>query len=253
MRFFKKYWYLLIVTVITIGIGVVAYLTSTKLENQQSVAPNVPQVTPHASNNPNCKLVFSLAVDTPTPTPTGVQNTPTPTPTGVQNTPTPTPTGVQNTPTPTGVSHRPECTDLTLSPSTGTIPYTTTLTCSGTIVGGDITAAEFTLPDGTTKLVEKNVGNPGSISFDYTVGASGSLAFSCRVRDNNFNFSPVTDACRKSIGPTPTGGPTATPRPTATPSPIPTPKIPVAGTGPSVLGAATIAGGLFLLLFGLVF
>ncbi len=247
MRFFKKYWYLLIVTVITIGIGVVAYLTSTKLEQQQSVAPNVPQVTPKASNNPDCKLVFSLTINTPTPTPTGVQNTPTPTPTGVQNTPTPTPTGVQNTPTPTSQSHRPECVNLTLSPSTGTIPYTTTLTCTGTIVGGDITAAEFTLPDGTTKLVEKNVGNPGSISFDYTVGQSGSLSFSCRVRDNNFNFSSVTDACRKSIGPTPTGGPTATP------SPIPTPKIPVAGTGPSVLGAATVVGGLLLLLFGLAF
>jgi len=238
MRFFKKYWYLLIVTIITIGIGVVAYLTSTKLEQQTSVAPNVPQVTPKASNNPDCKLVFSLTINTPTPTPTGVQNTPTPTPTGVQNTPTPTPTGQAN---------RPECVELTLSPSTGTIPYTTTLTCTGTIVGGDITAAEFTLPDGTTKLVEKNVGNPGSISFDYTVGQSGSLSFSCRVRDNNFNFSGVSDACRKSVGPTPTGAPTATP------SPIPTPKIPVAGTGPSILGAATVAGGLLLLLFGLAF
>ncbi|MBP9814407.1 hypothetical protein KBC80_04440 [Candidatus Woesebacteria bacterium] len=249
MRFFRKYWYLLIVTIITIGIGVVAYLTSTKLEQQTSVAPNVPQVTPKASNNPDCKLVFSLTINTPTPTPTGVQNTPTPTPTGVQNTPTPTPTGVQNTPTPTptGQANRPECVELTLSPSTGTIPYTTTLTCTGTIVGGDITAAEFTLPDGTTKLVEKNVGNPGSISFDYTVGQSGSLSFSCRVRDNNFNFSGVSDACRKSVGPTPTGAPTATP------SPIPTPKIPVAGTGPSILGAATVAGGLLLLLFGLAF
>ena len=227
MRFFRKYWYLLIVTIITIGIGVVAYLTSTKLEQQTSVAPNVPQVTPKASNNPDCKLVFSLTINTPTPTPTGEQNTPTPTPTGQAN--------------------RPECVELTLSPSTGTIPYTTTLTCTGTIVGGDITAAEFTLPDGTTKLVEKNVGNPGSISFDYTVGQSGSLSFSCRVRDNNFNFSGVSDACRKSVGPTPTGAPTATP------SPIPTPKIPVAGTGPSILGAATVAGGLLLLLFGLAF
>jgi hypothetical protein len=31
----------------------------------------------------------------------------------------------------------------------------------------------------------------------------------------------------------------------------PTPQTPVAGTGPSVLGAAVIAGGFFLLLFGL--
>ncbi len=239
MNFIKKYWYLLVVTIITIGIGVVAYLTSTKLEQQQSVAPTVPQVTPKAVNEANCKLVFSLATITGTPTPTGtITNTPTATPTGeITDTPTATPTGE---------SHRPDCTDLAVAPSTGTIPFTTTLTCSGTIVGGDITAAEFTLPDGTTKLVEKNVGNPGSISYDYTVGQAGSLSFSCRVRDNNFNFSSVTDACRKSIGPTPTGGPTSTP------SPIPTPKIPVAGSG-SVLGAATIAGGILLLLFGLAF
>jgi hypothetical protein len=241
MNFIKKYWYLLIVTIITVGIGVVAYLTSVKLEQKTSVAPNVPQVTPKAVNDTNCKLVFSISETiTPTSTPSG---TPTSTPTATM-----TPTGgATNTPTPTGESHRPDCTNLTLVPSTGTIPYTTTLTCSGTIVGGDITAAEFTLPDGTTKLVEKNVGNPGSISYDYTVGQSGSLSFSCRVRDNNFNFSSVTDACRRSIGPTPTGGPTPTP------SAIPTPKIPVAGTGPSVLGAATVAGGILLLLFGLAF
>jgi hypothetical protein len=36
-------------------------------------------------------------------------------------------------------------------------------------------------------------------------------------------------------------------------SAVPTPKIPVAGTGPSVLGATAIAGGFFLLLLGLLF
>lgn len=73
--------------------------------------------------------------------------------------------------------------------------------------------------------------------------------------------------------PTPTPGPTATPtpppiggpQPTATPTlaqgetppptptPQPTPKVPVAGSGPSVLGATTIAGGILLLLLGLLF
>lgn len=253
MNFLKKYWYLLVVTIITIGIGVVAYLTSIKLEQKNSVAPTVPQVTPKAVNETNCKLVFSITPNTPTPTltptatPTGIYNSPTPT-----LTPTATPTGVINTPTPTptGVGYTPICTNLTLSPSSGTPPYTTTLTCSGSIVGGDITAAEFTLPDGTTQLIEENVGSPGSISYDYTVSQSGSLSFSCRVRDNNNHFSVVSDACRKSIGPTPTAGPTPTTGPTATP---PTPQIPVAGSGPSILGAATIAGGILLLLFGLAF
>jgi hypothetical protein len=241
MNFFKKYWYLLLVTAITIGIGVVAYLTSTKLEQQQSVAPTVPQATPFAVNQTNCKLVFSLAsiTSTPTATPTGPTNTPTATPTGsITNTPTATPTGQ---------SFRPECTGLAVSPRTGTLPYNTTLTCSGSITGGDITAAEFTLPDGTTKLVEKNVGNPGSITLEYNVSQSGSLSFSCRVRDNNFNYSSVSDACRTNLGPT------ATPNPSGTATPYPTPKIPVAGAGPSILGAMTVAGGVLLLLLGLAF
>lgn len=39
--------------------------------------------------------------------------------------------------------------------------------------------------------------------------------------------------------------------PTPTPTAAPTPKIPVAGTGPSVLGVSVIGGGLLLLLLGL--
>ena len=65
--------------------------------------------------------------------------------------------------------------------------------------------------------------------------------------------------------PTPTNTPTSTPTPTATPTPTPpqevvpgeetamqpTPKVPVSGTGPSILGASIIAGGLLILLLGL--
>lgn len=242
MNFFKKYWYLILVTFLTVGIGIVAYFTSTKLENQQSVAPTVPQVTPKAVNLTNCKLVFSL---TTSPTPT---NTPGPTPT---NTPGPTPTntpGPSVTPSPTPGSNNtpPECTGITLSPSSGTPPFTTTATCTGKDVDGDITAVEFTLPDGTKKLVEKNVGSPGSLSTDYTISQNGTFSFSCRVRDNNNAFSTVPDVCKTSI----TLGPTPTPGPSPTPSPIPTPKIPVAG-GTSVLGISTVAGGLLLLILGL--
>ncbi|MBI2404988.1 hypothetical protein HYV22_02310 [Candidatus Gottesmanbacteria bacterium] len=59
---------------------------------------------------------------------------------------------------------------------------------------------------------------------------------------------------------TPTPGPTGTPTPTPiaavltpTPTTPPTPQVPVAGTGPSVLGASVIVGGFLLLLLGLVF
>lgn len=230
------------VTIITVGLGVVAYLTSTKLDNETSVAPNVPQVTPKAVSNA-CKVSFSITANTPTPTNTG---TPSGTPT---NTPTATPT---NTPTDTS-NTAPVCTDLALNPTSGTAPFTVTLKCTGKDIDGDITAVEFTLPDGTTKLIEQNVGSLGSLSTTYTVPTDGSYNFSCRVRDNNQKFSDVPDACRKSlhlnVEVTPTPRPIG---PTSTPTPIPTPKIPVSGT-PSILGASVVAGGLFLLLLGLAF
>lgn len=234
----------MLVTIITVGIGVVAYLTSTKLEQQQPVAPTVPQVTPKASDI-NCKLVFSIGTE-PTPTPTVG---PSPTPTA---TPSPTPTatpGPTATPTPTTPANntKPECTDLTVEPATGTVPYTVTLTCTGKDEDGDITAAEFTMPDGSKKLVEQNVGSPGSLTTTYTVTTGGAYSFSCQVRDNN-NAWISSDACRVSAGPTPPG-------PTPTPAPVavnPTPKVPVAGV-PSVLGASVVAGGVLLLLLGLVF
>lgn len=232
----------MLVTIITIGIGVVAYLTSTKLEQTAPVAPTVPQVTPKASDI-NCKLVFSIGVDntpTPTPTPPPQTGTPTPTPTPPPPTSTPTPT-----PTPVAGNTNPVCVDLTVEPATGTVPYTVTLTCIGRDNDGDITAAEFTMPDGSTKLVEQNVGSPGSITTTYTVTTSGAYSFSCRVRDNN-NVWISSDDCRVSTGPTPPPGTTATP------TPIPTPKVPVAGV-PSVLGASVVAGGILLLLLGLVF
>lgn len=238
MSFFKKYWYLIAVTIITVGLGVVAYLTSTKLDDETSVAPTVPQVTPQAVSNA-CKVSFTITPNTPTPTNTGI---PSDTPT---ETPTATPTGTTNT--------TPECTDLALNPTTGTTPFSVTLTCTGKDSDGDITAVEFTLPDGTTKLVEQNVGSPGSLTTTYTVSQDGSYNFSCRVRDNNQKFSDVPDVCRESLNLNVQV--TSTPRPpgpTSTATPVPTPKIPVSGI-PSVLGATVVAGGFLLLLIGLVF
>lgn len=240
MNFFKKYWYLLIVTIITVGIGVVAYLTSTKLEQQAPVAPTVPQEAPEAVASA-CRLSFSIGVDnTPTPTPTGTPGptaTPSPTPTqGPTATPEPSPTP---SPTPQPGNTNPECLDLVVEPASGTPPYTVTLTCTGKDVDGDITAAEFTLPDGSTKLIEENVGSPGSLTTTYTISSGGGYSFSCRVRDNN-SVWVSSDSCRVSSGPTPT------------PSPIPTPRVPVAGV-PSVLGASVVVGGILLLLLGLAF
>ncbi|MBI3385557.1 hypothetical protein HY031_00565 [Candidatus Gottesmanbacteria bacterium] len=145
MNFVKKYWYLIIVAAITVGLGVVVFLTTQKLKEEKPVAPSVPQAQPKAVV-PKCTLTLSFTVETPTPTPTGTI-TPTPTPTGqVTPTPTSTPGGPTSTPTPTS----------------------------------------------------------------------------------------------------PPGGPTPTP------TKPPTTQIPVSGSGPGVLGASTIAGGILLLLVGLL-
>src|SRR3989344_7839901 len=107
MRLFKKYWYLILLTFATIGLGLIAYLTSQQLTELEPVAPTVPQAKPKAAE-PACKLTLAFAATTPTPTPTGEVTptptaTPTPTPTpGPTATPTPTPTtGTTATPTPT--------------------------------------------------------------------------------------------------------------------------------------------------------
>lgn len=158
MKFFKKYWHLIFVSLITIGLGILVFLTSQQISQmKKTVAPTVPQRKPKAAEV--CTLAFAITATTPTTTPAP---TATPTPTV---TPTPTPTA---TPTPTPTP-RP-------------------------------TATPTPTP---------------------------------------------TPASQAQITPSPKA--IAEVAPTA----APTPKIPVAGAGPSVLGAATIAGGLILLLLGL--
>lgn len=100
MNFFKKYWYLVIITFITAGLGIVTFLTSQRLKQEQPVAPSVPQEQPEAAKPSDCKITLTFAVSTPTPTPTATA-TPTATP-GPTATPTPTETpGPTATPTPT--------------------------------------------------------------------------------------------------------------------------------------------------------
>lgn len=145
----------------------------------------------------------------------------------------------------------PNCTGLTVNPSTGGAPLSVTFTCSGVDTDGDITAAEFTFGDGQQQTIEKNVGSPGSESTTHTFTTNGTFNASCRVRDNNFAYTGSTSACQKTITVGGSGGTTvaSTPKPLTTPTPI----VPVAGAGTSILGATTIAGGILLILLGLVF
>jgi len=95
MTFIKKHWYLLLITIFTLGLGAVVYITSQQLASTKNVAPTVPQAKPKAAQI-SCELAFNITAPSGTITPTSTPtNTPTSTPT---NTPTPTPT---RTPTPT--------------------------------------------------------------------------------------------------------------------------------------------------------
>jgi hypothetical protein len=78
MKFIKKYWYILLLTLITLGMGIVVFITGGKLTTKKPVAPTVPQVTPKASE-PACTLTFTIATPTSTMTETPTQ-TPTSTP-----------------------------------------------------------------------------------------------------------------------------------------------------------------------------
>lgn len=183
MNALKKYWHVLFVSIITIGLAAMVFLTSGKLTTTKPVAPTVPQATPKAAA-PACTLTFAIATPTPTPTPTpGPTATPTPTPTpGPTATPTPTPRPGEPTPTPKAACNR---------------GCTSTADCSS----------------GLTCL--ENVCRNAS----------------CQIKTNCI--------CDVAAGPTPT------------PTIPPVPKVPVAGSGPTVLGASIIGGGLLLLLLGL--
>jgi|GEM_PF-5544347 len=160
-------------------------------------------------------------------------------------------TSTNPTPTPTGVFQNiaPDCTGLSVQPSSGTKPATVTFVCSGKDTDNDIVGAEFNFGNGTTKFIERNVGQYGSLTATYTYTASNTYLVSCRIKDNNQAYSSTPSVCQRSIivadsaysQPTPTKKPSsgntvpiiltgATPapihlKPYLTPTPLPSPTI----------------------------
>jgi len=107
MNKLKQNWYLILIGLATVILGIIAVVTAIKLYQLREVpvAPTVPKPAPAREPVEACKLTFNISAVTPTPTPTGTitptpTGSPTPTPT-LTGTPTPTPTGTI-TPTPTG-------------------------------------------------------------------------------------------------------------------------------------------------------
>ena len=144
------------------------------------------------------------------------------------STPTPIPTSAPTTAsTSTPSVTPPTCNGLTtnISSTVGT-PVTVSLTCSGTAPGGYVKAAQFNFGDGSNQTINENVGSPGSISVSHTYYATGTMAATCTVEDNNNNWSsscqttitisaastPVTYNNNYTYN-TPTDSPTSTPLP----------------------------------------
>lgn len=107
-------------------------------------------------------------------------------------TPTPTTTGTVD-------NIAPQCNGLSVSPTSGNKPLTASFVCSGSDTDNDVTAAEFDFGNGTKKLVEKSIGQFGSIVTTYTYQAAGTFSVSCRVRDNIQKFSDTPDICKRSV------------------------------------------------------
>ena len=112
-------------------------------------------------------------------------------------TPTVTPSA---TPTPTNVPDAPPtCSGLSTIPASGTKPLNVSFACAGNDTDNDITAAEFDFGEGNKLLVEKGIGQFGSITATHTYTNSGTYNVTCRVRDNIQKFSTIPDNCKKVV------------------------------------------------------
>jgi len=220
--------YIGILAIITLGLGAVIFLTVQKLQQTTPVAPTVPQVTPKASA-PACTLTFALAA-TPTPTPTP----------GSTPTPTPTPAPSCNSSCTTNA----DCQSGMICFDTGNGKACRNPSCTSQTNCACVTPTPTPTVTPTPTPTPTPAPTPASCNSSCTTSADCQSGMACI---NNVCRNPSCSTSPNCVCQTPTPGPTPTP---TTP---PTPQVPVSGTGPTVLGASVIAGGVFLLLLGLVF
>lgn len=220
MQYLKKHWYLVVVTLLTIGLAFMVILTSGKLSQTKQVAPTVPQQQPQASAGA-CALAFNITATTGTPTPTPTPSpTPTPTPTPTA-TPTPTPTPKQYSSCNNTCTTDADCQSglICASNSCRNPSCTGQSTCQCQVVYNSPTP---------TPPPPVSCNNACTLNTDCSAGLV-CVGGACR---NPSCTSQTNCACIVTTV-------------------QPTPKIPVSGTGPSILGASIIGGGLLILLLGL--
>ncbi|MFC1626737.1 hypothetical protein ACFL1P_00870 [Patescibacteria group bacterium] len=263
MKFIKKYWYISLLTIGTIGLGVITLLTSMRLQQTKPL-----QEAPHASTVActleftvdelsDCSLTFNLDVTaTPTPTPgpqqcngdcgsnidceagyvceTGSCRNPSCVDAEdcVCVTPTNTPT-----PTPVPVGCNEGCYDDT--------DCTGSMICNGGFCRNPSCTAEpdcacpTATPIPTVPVTNTNTPTPIPRCSDACVSNAdcpSDLICSDGMCRNPSCTAEADCSCTEELPPPPD-----------------TPQIPVSGAGPGVIGLAVIAGGALLLLLGLAF
>ncbi len=111
----------------------------------------------------------------------------------------------------------PTCLGLSVSPLIGKTPLELTLSCAGVDGNNDITAAEFGLGGDQKRTVEKNVGQYGTITTKVRYDKSGSYVVTCRLKDNNNEWSSIPSGCSNIVKVSEVETVVSTPRPTPTP------------------------------------
>lgn len=238
MNVLKKYWYVTLLLLGTAGLGITALLISLRVQQQEAINTPPPRAaTPECTltfniNGPTpaeCEIAFDLTIPSSTPTNTPT-STSTPTP---SNTPTRTPTQ-----TPTNTPTRTPTPSIT---PTGTLTPTATPTHTPTPSNTPTrtptqTPTPSNTPTGTL--------TPTMTPSPTNTPAPGACNTTCSSNSDCMN-SYICSAghCRN---------PQCTEQPNCACYFVPTPKVPVTGTGTTIVGVAVVAGGIILLLLGLV-
>lgn len=137
--------------------------------------------------------------------------------------------------TPTPTNSPPICLGLSANPGAGSKPLTVNFACAGYDGNNDITAAEFGFGGSEKQLVEKNVGQYGSLTVTHTYAAPGTYNATCRVRDNNNAFSNYPSYCTYTVI---VSDNALTPTPIRTPAPTRAIGIERLSDGPVILNGA---------------
>lgn len=285
MNYFKQHWYVILLAIFTGGLAVVVFLTSQKLKQEEPVAPTVPQVAPEAAQPGTCGS-FTEKSSCDSAGCTGGFTCKWNNQQGAcKKTETRcSPPPQEGAPDPGTKDY---CSGITCDVEGVAGCYINHYgsdnrndqTITDRLLAGPVQKSSLGLRNCGAEQIDVSCNNE-SIARRYTQDCvENTPTPKTQIIVSNTPTPTKTVTPTQIQTPTPTPGSTATPTPTLppgttptpttpstptpttplafAPSPTPTipatPNVPVSGTGPSLLGGSIIAGGLLLLLLGLVF